>query len=242
MQPDTNHWFAKQQIDESLTMLSEPFVHSIFSANIWHLRGKDLDLVIDSGMGLANLSAALDLTPGKPILAVATHAHVDHVGSLHEFQDRAGPKVEAAAFETMDDRVTYADLFRDLDEPVTRLPSADWHKQDFVLRPAPLTRLLEEGDVIDTGDRRFHVLHLPGHSPGSIGLFDEADGTFFSGDAIYDSTLYDELPDSDPAAYCRTMDKIEALPARIVHAGHAGSFDGSKMRAIARGYLARRRA
>ena len=41
-------------------------------------------------------------------------------------------------------------------------------------------------DIIDLGDRRFRVVHLPGHSPDSIGLLDEHDGLFFSGDAIYD--------------------------------------------------------
>ena len=46
-----------------------------------------------------------------------------------------------------------------------------------------------EGDVIDLGDRAFEVLHLPGHSPGSIGLWDPAAGTLFSGDAIYDGPL-----------------------------------------------------
>ncbi len=54
------------------------------------------------------------------------------------------------------------------------------------ITPAPATRLLAEGEAIDLGDRHFEVLHLPGHSPGSIGLWEEATGIFFSGDAIYD--------------------------------------------------------
>ena len=49
-----------------------------------------------------------------------------------------------------------------------------------------MTRALDEGDVIDLGDRVFKVLHLPGHSRGSIGLLEEATGVFFSGDVIYE--------------------------------------------------------
>ncbi len=231
-------WFRKRQIDAGLAVLDEPYVHEIFRSNIWHLRGRDLDLIVDTGMGLGILSAALDLTPGKPVLAVATHVHVDHVGSLHEFDDRAGPRIEAAAFATMEDKVTYADAFRALKDPVSAKPFEGWNAKKYRLTPAPLTRLLDEGDVIDTGDRLFAVLHLPGHSPGSIGLLDEKDGLFFSGDAIYDDELYDDLPDSDREAYRATMARIADLPARIVHGGHGESFDAAKMREIARRYIA----
>ena len=40
--------------------------------------------------------------------------------------------------------------------------------------------------MVDPGGRPLTVLHLPGHSPGSIALFDPADGTLFSGDVVYD--------------------------------------------------------
>jgi len=43
---------------------------------------------------------------------------------------------------------------------------------------------VRDGDIIDLGDRAFEVLHLPGHSPGSIALFEAATKTLFSGDAI----------------------------------------------------------
>jgi glyoxylase-like metal-dependent hydrolase (beta-lactamase superfamily II) len=86
----------------------------------------------------------------------------------------------------------------------------------------------------------FEVIHLPGHSPGSIGLWEAASAILFSGDAIYDGPLLDELPDSDIAAYLATMRRIEQLPARIVHAGHDPSFDGARLRQLARAYLARR--
>ena len=97
--------------------------------------------------------------------------------------------------------------------------------------------MLGEGDTVDTGSHVFRVLHLPGHSPGSLGLLDEKDGVFFSGDAIYDDELYDQLPDSDRAAYCATMARILDLPVRIVYGGHGESFDGARMRHIAQRYI-----
>ena len=91
--------------------------------------------------------------------------------------------------------------------------------------------------IVDLGDRQFRVLHLPGHSPDSIALFDERDGLFFSGDAIYDDTLIDDLPDSNRAAYRRTMERLLDLPIRIGHGGHGPSFDRTRMREIAADYL-----
>jgi glyoxylase-like metal-dependent hydrolase (beta-lactamase superfamily II) len=232
-------WFAKSSVDARMTMLTEPFVHAYVRANMWHLRGRDADLLVDTGMGLAPLAAEIDTPPGKPLVVVATHIHLDHVGSLHEFAVRAGPAASADDFSTMPDRATYADMFRILADPVTRHPSRNWRAADYAVPPAPLTRTLAEGDLVDLGDRRFRVLELPGHSPDSIALYDERDGVLLSGDAIYDDELIDDLPDSDRTAYRATMRRLLDLPIRAGHGGHGPSFDQARMRAIARAYLDR---
>ncbi len=230
-------WFSKHRIDPVTTMLTEPFVHDFVRANVWHVRGRDADLLVDTGMGIVPLAPYIDTPAGKPLLVVATHIHLDHVGSLHEFEHRAGPEHSAEAFATMPDEATYADMFRDLADAVTSLPRPGWKAADYAIEPAPLTRVLRENDVVDLGDRQFRILNLPGHSPDSIGLFDEADGVFFSGDAIYDSDLIDDLPDSDRVAYCRTMQRLLELPIRLGHGGHGPSFDRGRMRDIAARYL-----
>jgi glyoxylase-like metal-dependent hydrolase (beta-lactamase superfamily II) len=84
------------------------------------------------------------------------------------------------------------------------------------------------------------VLHLPGHSPGSIGLWEAASGTLFSGDAIYDGPLLDELPESSIVDYCATMERLLTLPVTVVHAGHDPSFGRQRLHELARMYLARR--
>lgn len=139
----------------------------------------------------------------------------------------------------MPDSLTYADMFRTMQDPVERAPAPGWDAAGYRLEPAPLTLAVGEGDVIDLGGRRFSVLHLPGHSPDSIALLDEADGLFFSGDAIYDDQLIDDLADSDRDAYRRTMARLLDLPIRIGFGGHGPSFDRERMRRIARDYLDR---
>ena len=230
-------WFSTHIVDASTTMLTEPFVHEYMRANIWHVRGRDIDLLVDTGMGICPLAPHIVAPPGKPLLVVATHIHLDHVGSLHEFALRAGPAQSAAEFARMGDAATYADEFRTLEGGVSQLPWRGWKAADYRIEPAPLTRILHEGDTVELGDRQFKVLHLPGHSPDSVALFDEQDGTLFSGDAIYDDTLLDDLPDSDRNAYRRTMERLLDLPARVGHGGHGPSFSGPRMVEIATDYL-----
>jgi len=81
------------------------------------------------------------------------------------------------------------------------------------------------------------VLHLPGHSPGSIGLWEAANGTLFSGDAVYDGPLLDQLDRSNVADYCNTMERLLELPVEVVHGGHEPSFGRERLREIARSYL-----
>jgi len=235
-------WFSRRELKDRLIAWTEPFINEYLRANMYFVRGRDVDLVVDTGMGVRRFSEVVPVRPGKPLLALATHIHVDHVGSLHEFADRAGPAYSAADFAVMPDAVTYASSFAALAEPVSRLPSPDWKVEAYTVAPAPLTRTLSEGDALDLGDRRFRVLHLPGHSPDSIALLDEHDGTFLSGDAIYDDQLIDDLPDSDHSSYRATMARILELPVRIAYGGHGEPFDARRLREIARAYIERGQA
>ncbi len=83
-------------------------------------------------------------------------------------------------------------------------------------------------------------MHLPGHSPGSIGLWEEATGILFSGDAVYDGPLLDELGGSDIGAYIATMRRLRELPVVVVHGGHEPSFGRERLTQICDDYLARR--
>jgi len=68
--------------------------------------------------------------------------------------------------------------------------------------------------MIDLGDRVFEVMHLPGYSPGSIGLWEARSETQFSGDAIYDGPLLDEIPGSDITVYFDTMLRLDGPSGR----------------------------
>jgi len=248
-------WFETKRIDDSITLLWEPHVIPLMRCNIWHVRGRDRDLVIDTGMGIVSLREAMAPLLDKAVTAVATHTHADHIGSHHEFEDCAAHRLEAPWLErpTPETHLVVVDRsgnpgagmsiagYEIGDSLITALPYAGYSLTSYAIRPARVTQRLEEGSIIDLGDRRFEVVHLPGHSPGSIGLFEVATGVFFSGDAIYDGELIDELGHSNIADYIATMERLKSLPVTVVHGGHCPSFGRDRLIELADAYLTAKR-
>jgi glyoxylase-like metal-dependent hydrolase (beta-lactamase superfamily II) len=251
-----DHWFERKRIDAHITQLWEPHVHPLLRCNIWHVCGRDRDLLVDTGLGIASLRDAIADLLDRPLDAVATHIHYDHVGGLHEFESRIMHKAEAAqllaykefASLKTDDFGPFIELLADAgytvdgDLLIDALPHDAYDPASYVVTPTSATKTLDEGDTIDLGDRYFEILHLPGHSHGSIGLWDAASGVLFSGDAIYDGPLIDVLPESDIEVYIRTMKRLRELPVSAVHAGHEPSFGRERLIDMADRYLARRDA
>lgn len=234
---NNSHWFKKETLGSGVTRLSEPFVHKYFGANFFHIAGSDADLVVDFGMGLVPMRSELPLRKGVPVLALATHIHADHVGGFHEFETRLGHPSEAEAFASMADSETLAHIFRGLPGATTRYPQPGWRPIDYKIAAAPLTLNVAEGHVIELGDWRLQVLHMPGHSHGSICLYEQHKGILFSGDVIYIGNLVDDQPCSDKSLYRKSMQRLLDLDVKTVYAGHGSTMNASQMKTIARRYL-----
>ena len=58
MLPIADRWFELKRISDDITLLWEPHVVPLMRCNIWHVRGRDRDLMIDTGMGIASLRDA----------------------------------------------------------------------------------------------------------------------------------------------------------------------------------------
>ena len=229
-------WYRTQTMDDDVTLIEEPFIKAFFRCNIWHVRGRDRDLLVDSGMGVVSLREHIPLVTEKSVVAVASHTHFDHIGCHHEFEDRCVHSAEADLMAHPTRRNTLADPYV-TDEIFTRLPPAPYISAEYAVRSAPATRLLSDGDVVDLGDRRFDVIHTPGHSPGGIMLFERASGILFSGDIVYDGPLIDDAYHSNLEDYVTTMKRIYDLQPRVVHGGHFPSFNGERYRALIRAFL-----
>jgi glyoxylase-like metal-dependent hydrolase (beta-lactamase superfamily II) len=78
---------------------------------------------------------------------------------------------------------------------------------------------------------------LTGPFTGLCGTVEEATGTIFTGDALYEGTLYDHLYHSIPQQLCESLKRLKELPIKTVHAGHFKSFSGDRMKVIIDEYL-----
>ncbi len=239
--PIADRWFEWRTVGDGVVAIWEPHVKQFYRCNIWLVRGRDRDLLIDTGLGVRPLRAAIAALLERPVVALATHSHFDHIGGHHEFADRLAHAAEADILAAPSRLNTLIEKYV-TDAMLTAVPDARYRPETYQVAPAPATRLIGEGDRVDLGDRTFEVLHLPGHSPGGIGLWEAGTGVLFSGDAIYDGQLIDDNFHSDVADYIRTMERLRTMPVRVVHGGHCPSFGRERLVELADGYLRSKRA
>jgi glyoxylase-like metal-dependent hydrolase (beta-lactamase superfamily II) len=234
-------WYRHERVGDGVIHVFEHHIYPFYRCNIWHVRGREYDLLVDSGLGVVNLLAQLPWLQAERIVALASHAHFDHIGGHHLFSRRACHALEAAtlaaptAHETLADRYATLSMF-------SKLPPGGFRSEDYHVQAAPATRLLEHGDVVDLGDRHFEILHVPGHSPGSIALWEARTGVLFSGDCVYDGPLVDDAHHSDIRRYLESMRALRELPVTVVHGGHFPSFGRERFKALIDSYCAAKRA
>jgi len=149
---------------------------------------KDLTLV-DAGLmgkGAYKLGAiqkeGLSLADIKRV--IMTHTHFDHIGCLGEIrQEIPGIELwiheaEALPLEEGDERTVYGmEAFRSMCQAQFRLKSSDFS--------FPVNRKLQGGEELHIGGLTWEVLHIPGHSLGSIALYNQADKVLIPGDVVY---------------------------------------------------------
>jgi glyoxylase-like metal-dependent hydrolase (beta-lactamase superfamily II) len=239
--PVIHPWFRAEDAGHGVSRLFETHVDPFLESNVWHVRGSERDLVVDAANGVGPLRPAIDaLNDGRPVVAVVTHAHFDHVGCLHEFDDRRChaadadmPSPEGLRLMREDFPEWLVEDFAYYDAPLPQtvalrgVPSVGFDPAAWTTPAATPTSFLADGDAVDLGDRAFTVLHTPGHTAGSICLWDPEKGILLSGDAMYVDA---KLGWEDPVAFAASLRRLHDLDVRVVHSGHGRSFDGDELR------------
>lgn len=224
-------WYRLRPLADGITWIDEPHIREFYRCNIWHVRGRDRDMMVDSGMGVVSLRQWVPLVSERPLDAVASHTHFDHIGCQHEFPCRLCHAAEADLLAAPTRENTFADKYV-TDDIFTQLPPEPYQSTRYAVKSAPATRILQDGDVIDLGDRQFQVIHTPGHSPGGIALWEAATGVLISGDIVYDGPLIEGSTALEAAQYVASMKRLYDLPVRVVHGGHFPSYGGDRHREI----------
>ncbi len=229
--PVAEFWYGIQPQGDEIIRFSEIYVDPYVVGDIWLVRGSERDLAVDTGSGIVPSAPVIEAVSGKSVCAVALNCYYDHAGGWHSFAERACHSLEAPALidprqesSLVSDYLTEATL--------SALPRPGYSAAEYRMVGAEPTRLLEDGDVIDLGNRILQVLHMPGRSPGGIALWAARTGSLFTSDMLYDGDHGLAWPPDDPQAYVTSLRRMRDLPVVTVYPGHYGGFDGARMTAL----------
>ncbi len=239
---DASAWFHVAPIEPGLHIVAEP--GHVFS---WLIAGSERCVLLDTGLGIADIAAAVAPVAGAPVSVVNSHTHFDHVGG-NELFDRVemhelAPDLIAAG-SSDDQLLAYGELAAGMYDDWVRLRDADrvdwfligpeetmrpWPAEriselGWRIEPPPPSGMLSDGDVVDLGDRQLRVLHTPGHAAEHICLVDERAGILFAQDQVYYGPHLVYEATSDPLAFARSARRLadELIGSiRIVYCAHS---------------------
>lgn len=209
------NWFTIDRVNESTYIISE-YRHPE-ETHCYLLCGSAKALLIDTGLGICNIYEEVIKLTDKPIIAVATHVHWDHIGG-HEYFSEFYAHRDELSWLCGEFPLPKA-LIQKMLVNNCNLPNG-YDSEEYELFQGVPDRLLDDNDVIELGDRNIKVIHTPGHSPGHMCFWDEANQFMFTGDLIYKGILYANYPSTDPQAYLHSVKKVSAYKPTRIFPGH----------------------
>jgi glyoxylase-like metal-dependent hydrolase (beta-lactamase superfamily II) len=213
-------WFAFEAIAPRTWLVAEPG-----HVNCFLIEGSERAVLVDTGLGLADVRKAAESLTDKPILAVNTHGHDDHRGGNWRFDDVAAHPLAADAITAPVPaaRLTaYLEVAREQRAAYQRSVTDDerfFHMFTATTTPRPIPsdaegwtvpagpppKPLLDRERIDLGGRELTVLHTPGHSPDSLCLLDETAGLLFAGDTLITGDFWAHTPDTEIEVFAMTL-------------------------------------
>ncbi|MBL7160083.1 MAG: MBL fold metallo-hydrolase [Candidatus Aenigmarchaeota archaeon] len=214
--------FEIKNIDKGIFLIKEKLYKE--SANLYLIKGNKFDLLIDTGTGIWNLKKEIQKITKNKILVVNTHAHFDHCGGNYQFKNIAIHKIENTFLKKPDKENTASFLFEksDIKAPIPI--------KEYKVKYSKASKILSNAKEIDLGNKKIKVIHTPGHSPGSICMYNKEKQILFSGDLIYNGKLLFNLSHSNKKRYIKSLKKISKLKIKKVFPGHNEAFDGIKLK------------
>ena len=208
-------WFTIDQVDESTYIISE--YHHWEETHCYLLIGSERALLIDTGLGVCNIYEQVRRLTNKPVAAVATHIHWDHIGGHKYFPEFYAHEAE---LDWLNGKFPLPlQAVKNMVADRCELPE-DFCINGYAIFQGKPGRLLDDGDTIDLGGRTIQVLHTPGHSPGHLCFWEDEKGYLYSGDLVYEGTLFANYPSTDPQSYLTSLEKIALLPVKQLFPGH----------------------
>lgn len=168
-------WFTATKAAEGVWTISDNGAD-----NMYLVEGSEKALLIDTGLGTADLKRFVGTLTTKPVVVVNTHGHPDHAGGNFQF---AEVYAHPADFDSIR-RLGSAESRKQSAGMMARgTPGPDMISPEEAAK-APEAKLVavKAGYMFDLGGRRLEVIESAGHTPGEIVLLDAANRIIFTGD------------------------------------------------------------
>jgi glyoxylase-like metal-dependent hydrolase (beta-lactamase superfamily II) len=205
-------WFEIYRIRPGVFALYEP---KQFEEVISYLIvGQKRAVLFDTGLGAGKVSAVVARLTMLPVTVINSHTHFDHVGGNAEFKDIWNRDLPYTRKNMSGQPNVYS---RDALAPERLcgpMPSGTDTKS-YSIRPWKNSHWLRDHEQVDLGGRVLEVIFTPGHTPDSVALLDRGNGLLFTGDNFYPGPIYLFVPETNFAAYTRSVKMLAELEPQI---------------------------
>ena len=227
-------------------MLAEDELDGYVQGAVYLIRGQGENLIIDTGNwslpefnnGMGEFLVRLLDQEKNPLKYIfLTHFHYDHVGNAADLKARYGaetichpldrPIIEDPLIVTRAENVTRFGLTPDqLLKDFNLAPGESLGLSDpEIIRkywnfPVKVDRTVEDGEVVEVGGLALKVVHLPGHAPGQIGLWNPKSRTLYPADLLHFPTPLGPYPIGNAKSHSQSIQKCLDLSPELLLEGH----------------------
>ena len=209
-------WFTVEKIDTDTFAISE-YGHWE-ETHCYLLCGAENAVLIDTGLGIANIKKVTDSLTTLPIMVVTTHVHWDHIGGHKYFDNIAVHEAEKDWLSVKFPIPLQAVKSNLMCKPCDFPPY--FNVDSYQIFQGMPQRIFRNGDCVTLGDRKLTVIHTPGHSPGHCCFYEPERKYLFSGDLIYNGCLDAFYPTTNPLLFWQSVKKVKSLEIKRILPAH----------------------
>lgn len=235
---DTTDWFDVDQIGDGTYQITEGEGH--LPCHMFIIEDAGEAILVDTGLGIGDLRSFVRTIVDVEPRVLLTHAHWDHLGAAHQFDDISINDWERSedgrvAIDTISGEFThrpsqFIENWLDLGKEI---PDG-FDAESYGIKPVNNVAPLAPGDEVGVGNRTLELVPIPGHSPGQLAVLDRATGICHGADVLEPGgDIYAHFQDSDIEEYCETIHRLITLRDEGAYdcltLGHGGPICGDDL-------------